>query len=286
MGKNLIAYIPTVNKRHKKWLDKHSGLYTNLFLISQQDAEKLLQRLERNEAALPTEIVVTMLRAHFTQIGRIAMFSEAWVGTTVDFKHPDYKHWILADEDVSELFAEKYLLPAGCSVEYENIWARYDMKAVIAQQPVIPDVKISTDEEDRFIMMDLASRAQKSPDWWRQIAAGALAEDGSPLACAYNTHLPNEYETYIFGDPAINRDAGQKGKSCALHSELAVIAQCAKNGLKLAGGTMFVTTFPCEGCAMAMVEAGVKELVFYEGYSSLNAYDILHNRRVKIVQLK
>ena len=281
---NLIAYIPTLNQRHLEWFKRHTD--SDLFLISQAEAEKFLPRLARNMAALPTEMVSRMI--HFEGlVGRTTMLIPGWEDCNIDlFSPPWRKTWILPDEDVSHIFAEKHLKPAGCDFTFEMIWARYDMEAVTRNQPVIPDFEISSAEFDQELMKRAMEISERSPDWWRTIGALAVSRDGRVLVVACNTHMPNEYETYLFGDPGLNRDAGKEGKYTSIHAEEAVITHCARYGLALGGSRLYVTTFPCERCARQLVQAGVSKIYFRHGFSSLNAQDVLRTERVKIVQVK
>lgn len=57
----------------------------------------------------------------------------------------------------------------------------------------------------------------------------------------------------------------------AIHSEVDVIAQAASLGISTYGGTIYVTRYPCEACARAIGEAGIKE-VFYGRSESISAY--------------
>ncbi|MFZ2048851.1 MAG: deaminase [Minisyncoccia bacterium] len=234
-------------------------------------------------AALPVDMVVRFIRSE-RLVKRVNDFHPAFVDPKLSLYLGE--NWVLPDEDVSHLLAEKYLLPAGCNVSYEMIWARWDMTAVKQNQPVMPDVEISTDEFDVEFLREIEMLSRRGPDWWRQVAAAAISRDGRVLATACNTHMPNEYETYIFGDPSVNRDAGEKGKSCVIHAEESVITLCAKQGLALDGARMYVTTFPCEGCAREIVASGVDTVYFSEGFSSLNAEEVFRVGKVKIVQVR
>jgi dCMP deaminase len=269
---NLAAYIPVLNRRHLEWFKKHPA--SDLFLISQSEAERLLPRLSRNMAAIPTGMMARM-------IGLEGLVKSVRSGVGLEIG----KSWILPDEDVSHLFAEEHLLPKGCEVFFEMIWARYDMAAVHQNQPVIPDVKVSSFEFDRDMMRKAQLIAGKSPDWWRQIGAVAVTPQGIVLASACNAHMPSEYETYIFGDPGLNRDAGQPGKYTSIHAEEAIVAFCAGEGVALREASVYVTTFPCEGCARRLAAAGVKRVFFKEGYSVLNAQDVLRAEGVEIIQV-
>ncbi len=276
---NLLAYIPVLNKRHIEWFKRHPG--SNLYLIRQEDAERILPRLSRHMGVLPTEMMVLMIHA----VGLVSSVQIFQLGR--DDSLQDWSpEWIIADEDVSVAFYERYVHEEGEPRIFENIWARYDMRAVFTAQQAISDCEISSSEFDREVIQRLSLEARRSPDWWRQIASMAMSQSGEILAVARNTHMPTEYECDIFGDPAINRDAGQAGKSCSMHAEIAVITLCAKYGMTLEGGSLYVTTFPCEVCARSIAFAGVKKLYFRDGYSSLNAQDIFRAYGVRIVQVR
>lgn len=48
----------------------------------------------------------------------------------------------------------------------------------------------------------------------------------------------------------------------ALHSEVDAISKAAKVGIKLDGATIYVTRYPCEACARAIVASGIKKVVY------------------------
>lgn len=48
----------------------------------------------------------------------------------------------------------------------------------------------------------------------------------------------------------------------AIHAEVDAIATAARTGESLYGATIFVTRYPCEACARAIVSAGIKEVVY------------------------
>ncbi|MBA3733518.1 hypothetical protein H0W91_04065 [Patescibacteria group bacterium] len=285
---NLLAYIPTLNPRHIKWFKEHKGSY--LFLITQEMAETFFPRLSRNMGALPTDLMIDIIQSS-TQLKRlvhnVSEFAPEWQDPQLELISHNgvWKEWVMPDEEVSHAVFEKYLRSAGANVLFQDIFARWDMSAVIREQKVVPDVKVSSSELDILRMNMARVISVKSPDWWRQIGAVAFDPTGELLVTACNTHLPNEYETYIFGDPRLNVDAGQKGKYCSIHAEQAVIALCAKYGLPISGASVYVSTFPCEDCARWLAVAGVKKVFFREGYSVVDAQEILRANGVEIVQV-
>lgn len=284
---NLIAYIPVLNQRHIDWLKKHPG--SHLFLIPQSMAEQILPHLNRNMGGVSTETTEQMIRGIFPPVvSSVAHFSPDWDDPDLGDIRGVWKKWILPDEDISHHLAEKYLLPAGCEVSFEMIWSRWDMTAVKMAQPVIPDCEVSLSDIDIFRIKEANALSQKSPDWWRQI--GAIAFRGDELvAVGVNKHHPSEYETYIFGDPRLNFNAGDPSGMDAyvsLHAEEYLVAFCARNGIPLMGASLFINTFPCGRCARVVGEAGFRELFFHEGSSFLKGFEILKSYNTRIVQVR
>lgn len=271
---NLLAYIPVLNRQYMDWLLRHRG--SHLHLISQSLAEHLLPRLARNLIALETSIVADIICSQ-------NLMSKVTILEPSD-SHVRGTHFVSPNEDLLEEFAKKILCPYQ-TIEYETIWGRWDMKAVLASQPVITDVDVSVDEVDIERMFALRQLANKSPDWWRQVAASAYRGD-QLLAMAVNTHFPDEYEVMIYGDPAINREAGVNTKiSLALHAEQGIVSQCAERGISTKGAVLKVTTFPCADCARVIAASGFSEVVFEDGYSNLGAQETLRRAGVRLIRL-
>lgn len=48
----------------------------------------------------------------------------------------------------------------------------------------------------------------------------------------------------------------------ALHSEIDAISTAASRGISTHGSTIYVTRYPCESCARAIVQAGIKDVYY------------------------
>lgn len=55
----------------------------------------------------------------------------------------------------------------------------------------------------------------------------------------------------------------------AIHSEIDAICSAASVGVSVDGAEIFVTRYPCEGCAKAIIAAGIKR-VFYGGTTRIS----------------
>ena len=275
--KDLLAYIPVLNRQYLDWLLRHRG--SHLHLISQQLAESLLPRLKRNMIALDTKFVADLIVSQ-NLASRVTLLTERDV-------EPRGLSFVAPQEDVTEAYAFKYLQPYQ-HISYEMIWARWDMSAVKRARPVIPDCIVSLDEVDIFRIKAAERLSKQSPDWWLQI--GAMIFRGDELiVCGWNSHLPTDYEAFVFGDTRLNFDAGDPAGMDAylsLHAEEYCVTRCAQNGIPLEGTSMYINIFPCGRCARVIALSGIKRLYFREGSAFLKGFEILQGYGIEIIQVK
>jgi dCMP deaminase len=52
----------------------------------------------------------------------------------------------------------------------------------------------------------------------------------------------------------------------AVHAEMNALIHCAKHGVSTDGTTLYTTYFPCLCCALVLINAGVKRIVFEKDY--------------------
>jgi len=187
---------------------------------------------------------------------------------------------ILSDEDVSRIIAEKFL--SSCTIKYENIFLRWNRENTTNKE----DVKYDREIEMNEFMFLACKIGERSSDWWRQVGAVLVLENGECLE-ACNKHMPTEHTPYIDGDPRNTLKKGYGIELCsAIHAEANVIAKAAKIGIKTNNGSIFVSTFPCPVCSRLIIKSGIKKVFFHEGYAMLNGYEILHNHGIEIIHVK
>jgi dCMP deaminase len=63
-------------------------------------------------------------------------------------------------------------------------------------------------------------------------------------------------------------DKGNQSQHCVrtLHAEENAILQCAKDGIRLEGATMYAKMTPCYNCAMRILRVGIKRVVAQKRY--------------------
>jgi len=59
-------------------------------------------------------------------------------------------------------------------------------------------------------------------------------------------------------------DITEYGRS--VHAEMAALLDAAKRGIRVAGSTLYTTTFPCHNCAKHIIAAGITRVVYIEPY--------------------
>ena len=61
--------------------------------------------------------------------------------------------------------------------------------------------------------------------------------------------------------------SGTRHELCrGVHAEQNAVTQAAYFGVSVDGATIYTNTFPCSLCAKILINAGIKEIVYSEGY--------------------
>jgi dCMP deaminase len=184
-----------------------------------------------------------------------------------------YKHALVQD------IAKNYL--KGAKIAWDSTFLRWDMPRALNQVAV--DGATTTDAVHRKHMARAWELAAESPDPFRQVGAVAV-KDGKVLAEAYNRPLPDSEETYKKGDPAAWRSAGKDIHITKfMHAEAGIIATAGNP--KVEGCDLYVTVFPCPTCANMVAVAKVKRVFFQEGYSNLDAHEVLSHFGVEMIRV-
>lgn len=77
--------------------------------------------------------------------------------------------------------------------------------------------------------------------------------------------------------------SGERREVCrAICAEQLAISEAARNGVKLDGGTAYITTFPCHICSKMLVSSGINEIVYDKDYPDELSQNFLEEAGVKI----
>ncbi|MBP7857549.1 MAG: deaminase [Candidatus Saccharimonadales bacterium] len=188
---------------------------------------------------------------------------------------------IMPDDDISHILVEEFHVTQAVFVP---VFLRWDRKAVDTNQTVQPDRSIELPADDEVVTA-LYEQASKSTNWWRNVAA-AIVENGAVQSVAHNSSVPTEYSSAVDGDPRITASRGANiDTSVDIHAETRLIGEAAKRGEKLAGTSLYVTTFPCPTCAKLICASGIKHCYFVDGYATIDGQSILKANGIEIVKI-
>lgn len=109
----------------------------------------------------------------------------------------------------------------------------------------------------------------------RKVAVGsAIVNQERVIALGANRAVPDLCKTprgclrmEKYGEDSKNH---RNPEDCrAIHSEIDAICSAASSGVSVKGSSIFVTRYPCEGCAKAIIAAGIQK-VYYGGTAHIS----------------
>lgn len=75
-------------------------------------------------------------------------------------------------------------------------------------------------------------------------------------------------------------------KNIVVHAEMNALCFCAKTEIESEGATIYLTLSPCANCALAMIQSGIKRVVYLEQYRDLSGIKILEQANIDVEQFQ
>lgn len=144
---------------------------------------------------------------------------------------------------------------------------------VMDLESYLKNVTIKESKDERESWDDYFKRlarliAERSTCIHRKVGA-LIVKDKRILATGYNqppSGFPHCDQIGCIRDD-LNILSGRNQEICyGLHAEQNALMQAAKFGISTAGATIYVTHKPCSVCARLIINAGIKRVVYIEGY--------------------
>ncbi len=122
--------------------------------------------------------------------------------------------------------------------------------------------------DQRF--MELTEEVGSWASCLRRKVGAIIVRDNRVMATGYNG-APAGIKSCIERGKCLrienNIPSGTRAELCyAAHAEQNAIIQAAKYGVKIDGATLYCTHQPCVICAKMIINAGIKRVVYQEGY--------------------
>ena len=141
---------------------------------------------------------------------------------------------------------------------------------------------------DAYFMEIAQLVATRSTCLRRKVGAVAV-KDKRIIATGYNGAPENLKHCEEIGclREKLKIPAGERQELCrGVHAEQNVIIQAAKLGANLNGATIYITHHPCFTCAKMLINAGIKKIVYKEGYPDEFAKDILKEAGIEVIKFE
>jgi len=133
------------------------------------------------------------------------------------------------------------------------------------------DEKKTRISRDEYFMKIAEVVSQRSTCVKRKVGA-VLIKDSHIISTGYNG-VPPGFK-HCTSESCVRRDlkSGEKPELCkGVHAEINCIIQAAIHGTSIKGETtLYSTTFPCMSCLKLIINAGIKKVVYKEGYNMEN----------------
>jgi dCMP deaminase len=122
----------------------------------------------------------------------------------------------------------------------------------------------------------------------RQVGA-LLVKDRNILATGYNgtpSGIRHCEETGCLRE-RLQVPSGERHELCrGLHAEQNAIIQAARHGVNIDGSTLYCNTMPCIICTKMLINAGIKRIVYDEGYADQLAAEMVAEAGIEIACFK
>jgi dCMP deaminase len=111
---------------------------------------------------------------------------------------------------------------------------------------------------DEYFMSISFLISSRSPCKRLQVGS-VIVKENRILSAGYNGFLP--------GAPHISR-IRENHEMSTVHAEMNAIADCAKRGVDIKNGKVYITHFPCINCFKAVVASGITEIIYHQDYNN------------------
>ena len=137
---------------------------------------------------------------------------------------------------------------------------------------------------DEYFMQMAKLAATRSTCLRRKVGA-VIVKDSHVLSTGYNgsprgvSHCEEKGCLRVL----MNVPSGTRHELCrGVHAEQNAVTQAAYFGTSVKDATIYTTTFPCSLCAKILINSGIKEIVYSEGYMDDLSKDILEETDIII----
>lgn len=147
------------------------------------------------------------------------------------------------------------------------------------------DTRPSWDE----YFMDITRRVATRSTCLRRAVGAILVHDKRIIASGYNGGPSGLAHCLDIGclREKLGIPSGQQHELCrGIHAEQNAIIQAARYGVSIEGSVLYCTTQPCTQCTKMLINAGITEIVYAEGYPDDLARELLEESGIIVRRIE
>ncbi|HZW36956.1 MAG: deoxycytidylate deaminase [Deltaproteobacteria bacterium] len=137
--------------------------------------------------------------------------------------------------------------------------------------------------------MDMAVLASRRSSCLRRAVGAVLVKDRRLLATGYNGVPSGVAHCEVTGclREKLNVPSGERHELCrGLHAEQNAIIQAAFHGVSIRDAVLYCTNLPCIICAKMLINAGVRRVVYLEGYADALTGEMFREVGMELVRME
>ncbi len=137
--------------------------------------------------------------------------------------------------------------------------------------------------------MDMARLASRRSTCLRRAVGAVLVKDRRMLATGYNGVPSGMAHCGVTGclRDRMSVPSGERHELCrGLHAEQNAIIQAAFHGVSIRDADLYCTNLPCSICAKMLINAGVRRIVYLDGYRDALAMEMLSEVGMTLTRLE
>lgn len=134
--------------------------------------------------------------------------------------------------------------------------------------------------------MDIARLVARRSTCLRRQVGAVMVKEKNILATGYNgtpSGITHCADTGCLREQ-LKVPSGERHELCrGLHAEQNAIIQAARHGINISGATLYCTNSPCIICTKMLINAGIRKVVYLEGYPDTLSMGMLHEAGIEVV---
>lgn len=137
--------------------------------------------------------------------------------------------------------------------------------------------------------MDIAGRVSTRSKCMRRQVGAVIVKDRRILCTGYNGPPTGIQHCEEIGclRGQLGIPSGERREICrGVCAEMNAVIQAARYGISVEGANIYITNFPCSYCAKTIINVGIKNVYYTDGYPDDLSRQLLNEAKINCVQLE